>query len=234
MTALELRGVSSYYGPVCAVREVTLSVERGETVTILGANGAGKTTLLKTIAGLKSPRRGQILYNGSDWTKKAAHARARAGLVLAPEGRGLFPRLTVEENLRLGGWGAGKAVAERLHAMLDRFPRLKERRRQVAGSLSGGEQQMLCVARALMRDPEVLLLDEPSMGLAPAMVGEVYELLAELKQRQVTLVVVEQNVGMALELAGRGYVLTRGEVAISGAVDELKNDPTIFDAYLGG
>jgi branched-chain amino acid transport system ATP-binding protein len=234
MNVLELEGVSTYYGPVCAVRDVTLSVKEGETIAILGANGAGKTTLMRTIAGLQSPREGRIRYQDREFTKTAAHTRALDGLVLAPEGRGLFRRLTVEENLQLGGWGRGKAVAEGVGEMLERFPRLKERRRQVAGSLSGGEQQMLCVARAMMRDPKVLLLDEPSMGLAPVMVAEIYGMLRELKERGVTLIVVEQNVGFALELASRGYVLTRGQVAMQGTVDELRNDPSIFDAYLGG
>jgi branched-chain amino acid transport system ATP-binding protein len=140
----------------------------------------------------------------------------------------------VEENLKLGGWGRGKAVSADAARMLERFPRLKERRRQIAGSLSGGEQQMLCVARAMMRDPVLLLLDEPSLGLSPAMVAEVYGMLRELKEREVTLVVVEQNVGFALELASRGYVLTRGRIALAGSVDELRRDPSIFDAYLGG
>jgi branched-chain amino acid transport system ATP-binding protein len=234
VSILELDGISTYYGPVCAVRDVSFSVEEGETIAILGANGAGKTTLMRTIAGLQSPREGRIRYDGRELTKVPAHARAIAGLVLAPEGRGLFRRLTVEENLRLGGWGRGKAVAAGVAEMLERFPRLKERRSQIAGSLSGGEQQMLCVARAMMRDPKVLLLDEPSMGLAPAMVAEIYEMLRELKARNVTLLVVEQNVGFALELASRGYVLTRGQVAMEGTVKELRNDPSIFDAYLGG
>jgi branched-chain amino acid transport system ATP-binding protein len=234
VSVLELDRVSSYYGPVCAVREVSLSVEAGETVAILGANGAGKTTLMRTIAGLHDPRDGRIRYDGRDLTKVPAHARAVAGLVLAPEGRGLFRRLTVEENLRLGGWGRGKAVAAGVADMLERFPRLEERRGQIAGSLSGGEQQMLCVARAMMRDPKVLLLDEPSMGLAPAMVAEIYGMLRELKERGVTLLVVEQNVGFALELASRGYVLARGQVAVEGTVDDLRDDPSIYDAYLGG
>jgi branched-chain amino acid transport system ATP-binding protein len=234
MTVLALEGVSTYYGPVCAVRDVSISVEEGETVAILGANGAGKTTLMRTIAGLQSPREGTVRFRDRVLAKTAAHERARDGLVLAPEGRGLFRRLTVEENLQLGGWGRGKAVAEGVDAMLDRFPRLKERRRQIAGSLSGGEQQMLCVGRAMMRDPKVLLLDEPSMGLAPVMVAQIYDMLRELKERGVTLLVVEQNVGFALELASRGYVLARGEVAMQGTVDQLRNDPSIFDAYLGG
>jgi branched-chain amino acid transport system ATP-binding protein len=233
MSVLELESVSTYYGPVCAVRGVSLSVDRGETVAILGANGAGKTTLMRTIAGLQPARAGHIRYQDRDLARTAAHTRARAGLVLAPEGRGLFGRLTVEENLQLGGWGRGKSVASSVGQMLDRFPRLKERRRQIAGSLSGGEQQMLCVARAMMRDPQVLLLDEPSMGLAPAMVAEIYRMLRELKNRGVTLIIVEQNVGFALELAGRGYVLNRGAVALEGTVEQLRDDPSIFDAYLG-
>jgi branched-chain amino acid transport system ATP-binding protein len=233
MSTLEVEGVTTYYGPVCAVRDVSLSAAEGETVAILGANGAGKTTLMRTIAGIQTARQGRIRYGDRDFTRTPAHVRAREGLVLAPEGRGLFPRLTVEENLQLGGWGRGKAVAPGVREMFERFPRLGERRRQIAGSLSGGEQQMLCVARAMMRQPRVLLLDEPSMGLAPGMVAEVYQMLRELKERGVTLVLVEQNVGFALELASRGYVLARGQVAIEGTVDELRRDPSIFDAYLG-
>jgi branched-chain amino acid transport system ATP-binding protein len=232
MSILELDRLSVNYGPVRAVQDVTLALDAGETVAILGPNGAGKSTLLNTISGLKSPRAGQIRYRGRDCTRSRAHTRARNGLVLAPEGRGLFPRLTVEENLKLAGWGSGKAADKRVAAMLDRFPRLQERTRQPAGNLSGGEQQMLCLARALVRDPAVLLLDEPSMGLAPAVVAEIYDMLRELSDRGVTLLVVEQNVGYALQLAARGYVLVRGEVVLSGTSKELSGSD-IFDSYLG-
>jgi branched-chain amino acid transport system ATP-binding protein len=232
MSILELDRLSVNYGPVRAVKEVSLTVDEGETVAILGPNGAGKSTLLNTVSGLKSPRSGQILYRGRDCTRSRPHRRARDGLVLAPEGRGLFPRLTVEENLKLAGWGDARAAEPRIAEMFERLPRLHERRHQPAGNLSGGEQQMLCVARALVRDPTVLLLDEPSMGLAPTVVAEIYGMLRELRDRGVTLVVVEQNVGYALELAARAYVLVRGEVVLSGASKDLSGSE-IFDNYVG-
>ena len=209
---LEVKALEVHYGGIRAVKGIDLEVEQGELVCLIGANGAGKTTTLKAICRLL-PSSGKIAYAGSDITRAKVHELPRRGLVMVPEGRGIFPQLTVEENLAMGAYVRGRADAERQYAT---FPRLKERRTQVAGTLSGGEQQMLAIARALMTEPKLLLLDEPSMGLAPMMVARIFEVVREIAKRGVTILLVEQNARLALELAHRGYVMESGAIAVSG------------------
>jgi branched-chain amino acid transport system ATP-binding protein len=211
------------------VKGIDLQVEQGELVCLIGANGAGKTTTLKAICRLL-PSSGKIAYAGSDITRAKVHELPRRGLVMVPEGRGIFPQLTVEENLAMGAYVRGRADAERQYVT---FPRLKERRTQVAGTLSGGEQQMLAIARALMTEPKLLLLDEPSMGLAPMMVARIFEVVREIAKRGVTILLVEQNARLALELAHRGYVMESGAIAVSGSAKSLLEDARVKEAYLG-
>jgi branched-chain amino acid transport system ATP-binding protein len=218
-----------HYGGIRAVKGIDLQVEQGELVCLIGANGAGKTTTLKAICRLL-PSLGKIAYAGSDITRAKVHELPRRGLVMVPEGRGIFPQLTVEENLAMGAYVRGRADAERQYVT---FPRLKERRTQVAGTLSGGEQQMLAIARALMTEPKLLLLDEPSMGLAPMMVARIFEVVREIAKRGVTILLVEQNARLALELAHRGYVMESGAIALSGSAKSLLEDARVKEAYLG-
>ena len=226
---LEVKALEVHYGGIRAVKGIDLEVEQGELVCLIGANGAGKTTTLKAICRLL-PSSGKIAYAGSDITRAKVHELPRQGLVMVPEGRGIFPQLTVEENLAMGAYVRGRADAERQYAT---FPRLKERRTQVAGTLSGGEQQMLAIARALMTEPKLLLLDEPSMGLAPMMVARIFEVVREIAQRGVTILLVEQNARLALELAHRGYVMESGAIALSGSAKSLLEDARVKEAYLG-
>ncbi len=228
---LELRQLEVHYGGIRAVRGIDLEVAQGELVCLIGANGAGKSSTLKAICGLVSSRAGQVLYDGEDVTRAPVHELPRKGLVMVPEGRGIFPQLTVDENLSMGAYARGGAAdpAEQY----ERFPRLKERRRQVAGTLSGGEQQMLALARALMARPRLLLLDEPSMGLAPLMVARIFELVSEIARDGVTILLVEQNARRALEVASRGYVLESGAIALSGEAASLLEHPRVRAAYLG-
>jgi branched-chain amino acid transport system ATP-binding protein len=227
---LEVKNLEVHYGGIRAVKGIDLEVAEGELVCLIGANGAGKTTTLKAISRL-IPSSGTIAYAGSDVSRARVHELPRQGLVMVPEGRGIFPQLTVEENLMMGAYArGGHGGTEKQYAT---FPRLKERRLQVAGTLSGGEQQMLALARALMSDPKLLLLDEPSMGLAPMMVTRIFEVVSEIAKRGVTILLVEQNARLALELAHRGYVMESGVISLSGSARDLLNDSRVKEAYLG-
>jgi len=235
VSVLEVVDLVAGYGHVEALHGVGLHVDEGEAVTVIGANGAGKTTLLKTIAGLVGPWRGRIVLAGDDVTRWPAERRARAGLALVPEGRQVFPELSVRDNLLLGAYGRRRRAGirddlDRMHAL---FPILAERAKQVAGTLSGGQQQMLAIGRALMSRPTVLLLDEPSLGLAPLAVREVVDKLVELAAAGSTLVLVEQNAAAAFRVASRGYVLDRGAVVAEDVIARLRDDPRVHAAYLG-
>lgn len=231
---LRIDGITSGYGVVTVLREVSLRVGRGEIVAILGANGAGKSTLLKSVVGLVRPTAGRVALDGDDITGRPPETMTRTGLVLVPEGRQLFSSMTVRENLLLGAYALGRdGRDESLGRVFDLFPVLKERQAQKAAGLSGGQQQMLAIGRGLMARPEMLLLDEPSLGLAPLVIKEVFETLEQLRSAGVTILIVEQNVAMTLELADRAYVLERGRVAVDGSATELSRDPRIQSAYLG-
>ena len=220
-----------HYGGIRAVKGIDLEVAEGELVCLIGANGAGKTTTLKAICRLVASQAKVISYAGQDISRSQVHELPRRGLVMVPEGRGIFPQLTVEENLAMGAYArGGSGNTDKQFAT---FPRLKERRTQVAGTLSGGEQQMLAIARALMGEPKLLLLDEPSMGLAPMMVARIFEVVREIAARGVTILLVEQNARLALELAHRGYVMESGEISLSGKAGELLDNPRVREAYLG-
>jgi branched-chain amino acid transport system ATP-binding protein len=224
---------SGYHRPVAAIRDIELSVERGQIVTVLGSNGAGKTTLLRAMSGLLRPWAGTVLLDDRALRHTDAHAIVKAGISHVPEGRRIFPGLTVRENLELGGFTLPRqAFADQLQEVLSLFPRLGERLAQGGATLSGGEQQMLAIARALMSRPSFLLLDEPSMGLAPIMVQRTYRYIQEIRRNDVGILLVEQNARMALEIADYGYVLDNGSVTVSGAADELANDERVIDAYL--
>jgi branched-chain amino acid transport system ATP-binding protein len=230
---LEVKRLEVHYGGIRAVKGVDLDVGERELVCIIGANGAGKTSTLKAICGLLAGRSGTVRYAGEEVSRCQVHELPRRGLVMVPEGRGIFPQLTVEENLAMGAYarrGAGSGELERQYAS---FPRLKERRLQVAGTLSGGEQQMLAIARALMSQPKLLLLDEPSMGLAPMMVTRIFEIVRDIARRGVTILLVEQNALLALEVAHRGYVMESGEITLAGGSKDLLNNPRVREAYLG-
>ena len=219
-----------HYGGIRAVKGIDLEVTEGELVCLIGANGAGKTSTLKAICRLIPSRPERLSYSGEDISRAQVHELPRKGLVMVPEGRGIFPQLTVEENLAMGAYARGGGSSEKQYAT---FPRLKERRLQVAGTLSGGEQQMLAMARALMSDPRLLLLDEPSMGLAPMMVARIFEVVREIAARGVTILLVEQNARLALELAHRGYVMESGQISLAGKASELLDNPKVREAYLG-
>ena len=229
-----MKGLEVRYGGIRAVKGIDLEVRERELVTLIGANGAGKTTTLKAIAGLLKPSAGRVAYAGRDITGSASHDLVPVGIALVPEGRGVFGRLTVEENLAMGAYVRRDA---RVHDDFDRayqlFPRLAERRRQLAGTLSGGEQQMLAIARALMSRPKLLLLDEPSMGLAPLMVQRIFETIRTVAAEGVTLLLVEQNAKLALELCHRGYVMESGSIVLSAAAADLLVNPEVRRAYLG-
>ena len=231
---LEVRGLAVAYGGIQAVKGIDLDIAEGELVTLIGANGAGKTTTLKALAGLLAPASGTVRYCGRDIAGAPAHALVRAGLALVPEGRGVFARLTIDENLAMGAYARRdrevNADRDRAYAL---FPRLAERRRQLAGTLSGGEQQMLAIARALMSRPRLLLLDEPSMGLAPLMVQKIFETIRLIAREGVTLLLVEQNAKLALETCGRGYVMESGSIALADAAGALLVNPEVRRAYLG-
>jgi len=236
MTVLAVRGLAVAYGPTEALRGIDLDVAAGETVCLLGGNGAGKTTTLRALSGQLRPRAGRIALDGADITALAPHRIAARGLVQVPEGRQIFATLTVGENLALGAWTTRDPAqaARRREAVLARFPRLGERLRQPAGALSGGEQQMLAIGRALMAAPRVLLLDEPSMGLAPLFVEEIFAVIAALRAERVTILLVEQNASAALDVADRAYVLETGRITLSGPAWKVANDPAVVAAYLGG
>ena len=232
---LEFRKVNVFYGPIQALKEISLTVNEGETVSLIGANGAGKSTLLMSIFGQPRIAAGQILYRGEDISHKSTHFIASNGIAQAPEGRRIFPDMTVEENLLMGTIPIGSRYQHEDKArMYDLFPRLEERRSQRAMTLSGGEQQMLAIARALMSRPKLLLLDEPSLGLAPIVVKQIFQILRELTSQGVTLFLVEQNANHALKLSNRAYVMTTGEIRLSGTGQELLANPEVRKAYLGG
>ena len=233
MSLLALERLEVSYGGIRAVKGIDLAVEPGELVCLIGANGAGKTTTLRAITGLVPPAGGRVRYDGEDITGWRVHRIARRGLALVPEGRGVFAQLTIEENLAMGAYARSGDVSQDLERAFSLFPRLKERRRQTAGTLSGGEQQMLAIARALMSRPRLLLLDEPSMGLAPLMVEKIFEVIRAIAAEGVTMLLVEQNARLALEVSRRAYVLEGGLVALSGEAGALLHDPRIRESYLG-
>lgn len=231
---LEVKDIHVHYGKIAAIKGISLDVDEGEIVTLIGANGAGKTTTLKTISGLRPLSRGQIVFDGKDISKLAGHKRVIAGIGQAPEGRGIFPGMTVEENLYMGSYSRKSSGNKELAEVYELFPRLAERKKQFGGTMSGGEQQMLAIGRALMTDPKVLLLDEPSMGLAPKLVAQIFEIIKEINKRGTTVLLVEQNAQQALQIAHRAYVLETGNVLKTAPAHELLNDPQVREAYLGG
>jgi branched-chain amino acid transport system ATP-binding protein len=235
MAMLEVKDIHAYYGKIHALKGLTLDVEKGEIVTLIGANGAGKSTTLRTICGLMKPRQGTVTLNGEDLAPYKAHQIVYKGVSLVPEGRGVFAKLTVSENLDMGAFHRtdGNEVEHDRERVFTLFPRLKERRNQVAGTLSGGEQQMLATGRALMAHPSLLLMDEPSMGLAPVLVESVFEAIQEINREGTTILLVEQNAHMALQVAGRGYVLQTGEIVLSDSAKGLRENVTVQKAYLG-
>ena len=232
---LELRGLNVSYGGIRAVKGLDLVLHAGELVSLIGANGAGKSTTLKAICGLLAPTSGEVLYQGRSLKGQGPWDLVAQGLVMVPEGRGIFTRMSIDENLRMGAHLRRDAEVEvDIEAVYQRFPRLKERQRQLAGTLSGGEQQMLAMGRALLARPRLLLLDEPSMGLAPIMVDAIFEVVRDVHRQGVTVLLVEQNAHRALEMADRAYVLESGELALSGPASELLGDARVQSAYLGG
>jgi branched-chain amino acid transport system ATP-binding protein len=232
---LELKDLQVAYGGIQAVKGIDLSVDQGELVCLIGANGAGKTTTLKGITGLQPIKSGKIHYAGEDITGKPAFQLVRKGLSMVPEGRGVFGALTIEENLAMGAYARDDraAIKDDVERVFGLFPRLKERRKQTAGTLSGGEQQMLAMGRALMSRPKLLLLDEPSMGLAPLMVQKVFETVMAVSKEGVTILLIEQNAKLALEVSSRGYVMESGEITLQGKAKQLLSDPKVRAAYLG-
>ena len=231
---LRLDDVHTYYGQIHALQGISIDVNEGEIVTLIGANGAGKTTTLKTISGLLHPRKGMVTFDGKDVSKTPAHELVEAGIGHAPEGRRIFSRLTVLENLQMGGFTRKAAeIAEDVDRVMTLFPRLRERTHQQGGTLSGGEQQMLAIGRAMMSRPRVLLLDEPSLGLAPILIQQVFQTIAEINQQGTTVLLVEQNALQALNVAHRGYVLQTGRVVLTGTGVELRENETVRKAYLG-
>ncbi|HVV35720.1 MAG TPA: ABC transporter ATP-binding protein [Acidimicrobiales bacterium] len=233
MALLELRGVAVSYGPITALKHVSLSVEPGEIVTLIGANGAGKTTTLKTISGLLQPKAGEVIFDGASIVGIPAHKLVKLGIGHAPEGRGMFPGMTVTENLEMGAYLRRGNLGDSFDRVFALFPRLAERRKQAAGTLSGGEQQMVAIGRALMSAPKLLLLDEPSMGLAPRLVAQIFSIVTEINAQGTTILLVEQNAAQALKRAHRAYILATGEVVREGDAAELAEDPAVRAAYLG-
>ncbi len=232
---LEVRGIDVFYGDAQALHQLGLHVRQGEVVTLVGSNGAGKTTTLRAISGLRPVARGDVVFEGESLVRMAAHRRAELGIAAVPEGRELWPQLTVRENLELGAYG--RAARRHLSDSLDRvhalFPRIAERSSQLAGSMSGGEQQMVAIARALMSRPRLVMLDEPSLGLAPVIVSQVFDIIRRLHEDGLTILLVEQNLKKALEVADRGYVVETGRIAMEGAAGDLLGNPDIRAAYLG-
>lgn len=231
---LKVEGIDVYYGVIRALKEVSLTVNDGEIVTLIGANGAGKTTTLRTISGLIRPRKGSIIFDGHDLTKMAPDEIAGLGIFQVPEGRRVFGNLTVMENLLMGAYLRKDDISKDLEFVFTLFPRLKEREKQKAGTLSGGEQQMLAISRAFMGKPRMMLLDEPSLGLAPLLVFNIFETIKEINKQGVTILLVEQNAYMALQIAHRAYVLETGRVVMEGTGEELLNNEAVKKAYLGG
>ena len=237
MSLLEVRDIHTFYGNIEALKGISLTVEEGEIVTLIGGNGAGKTTTLNTICGITPARTGSVILNGEDITRLPPHLIVERGIIQSPEGRKIFTRLTVRENLEMGAFSRPDEAtfAQDIEQVYERFPRLKERQRQLGGTLSGGEQQMLAIGRALMARPRILLLDEPSMGLAPLLVRDIFEVIRYLNQEaHTTILLVEQNALMALAVANRGYVLQSGYITHADQADVLRHDEAVIEAYLGG
>ena len=233
-TLLKVDNIHVYYGAIHAIKGVSFEVNEGEIVTLIGANGAGKSTTLNTVAGLLRPRSGSITFDGKNLASIPANKTVSLGMALCPEGRRIFQQMTVRENLEMGGFTRPKAeIPVSMEEMFTRFPRLKEREKQIAGTLSGGEQQMLAIARAMMSKPRLLMLDEPSMGLAPILVEQIFDIIKELHAAGVTILLVEQNAQMALSIADRAYVLETGMVSKTGPAIELLHDDDVRKAYLG-
>jgi len=234
MSLLKVDDIHVYYGAIHAIKGVSFEVNEGEIVTLIGANGAGKSTTLNTVAGLLRPRAGSITFDGKNLAAIPANKTVSLGMALCPEGRRIFQQMTVRENLEMGGFTRPKAeIPVSMEEMFNRFPRLKEREKQIAGTLSGGEQQMLAIARAMMSKPRLLMLDEPSMGLAPILVEQIFDIIKELHAAGVTILLVEQNAQMALSIADRAYVLETGMVSKTGPAIELLHDDDVRKAYLG-
>jgi branched-chain amino acid transport system ATP-binding protein len=235
MSMLEVKEIHTYYGNIHALKGISLTVDKGEIVTLIGANGAGKTTTLKAISGLLKPRRGYIVLNGEDLSNYKAHEIVYKGVSMVPEGRGVFAKLTVMENLDMGAYSRKdrENLGHELERVFTLFPRLKERRSQVAGTLSGGEQQMLAIGRAIMARPSLMLMDEPSMGLAPILVESIFDTINQINKEGVTVLLVEQNALMALSIAHRGYVMQTGEIVLQDTADNLRKNETVQKAYLG-
>lgn len=234
MPLLELEDVHTYYGNIHALKGISITVEPAEIVSLIGGNGAGKSTTLNTISGILRPRHGKIRLENEDLTTLKPHEIVSKGVVQVPEGRRIFARLTVSENLEMGGYTQPKQkIAQNIERVFSLFPRLKERSKQLGGTLSGGEQQMLALGRALMAEPRILLLDEPSMGLAPVLVDSIFETIQELNRSGTTILLVEQNARMALQIAHRGYVLQTGEIVLSGSAETLRNNEMVQRVYLG-
>lgn len=232
---LDIRNMDVAYGGIRAVRQLNLHVHPGERVALIGANGAGKSTTLRAICGLVPLAAGSVHYQGKSLAGQPVHAMVRQGLVMVPEGRGIFPQLTIEENLHMGAYSRQDKInfAQELQQVYQRFPRLAERRLQTAGTLSGGEQQLLAMGRAILSKPKLLLLDEPTMGLAPIMVDKIFEVIEDIAQQGVTILLIEQNARLALEVSQRGYVLESGELTLQGPAGDLLHDPKVRAAYLG-
>ncbi len=235
MSLLTLENVHSYYGRIHALKGISLEVNEGEIVTLIGANGAGKSTTLRTISGLLHPKQGKIVFGGKDISQMDPHKIVQAGVGHVPEGRGIFPKLTVKENMEMGAFTIDDPleVERRMDYAFELFPRLKERISQKGGTLSGGEQQMLATARGLMLNPKILMLDEPSMGLAPVLVELIFDIIKQMNEKGTTILLVEQNALMALSIAHRGYVLQTGQIVIADTAENLKANPTVQHAYLG-
>ena len=234
-TILKVEGINVYYGAIHAIKDISFEVNQGEIVTLIGANGAGKTTTLQTISGLLHTRTGSITFQGQNITNIRADKLVSRGLAQVPEGRRVFLQMSVQENLEMGAYTQPQAgVPKDLEMVFELFPRLKERRNQVAGTLSGGEQQMLAMGRAMMSHPKLLMLDEPSMGLAPLLVEQIFEIIKNLNKQGSTILLVEQNAQMALSVAHRGYVLETGKIVTTGSGEELLEDEAVKKAYLGG
>ena len=232
---LSIQGIDVYYGAIHALKSLSAEVKEGEVVAIIGSNGAGKSTLLRTISGLLRPKAGKVLFEGNEIQNRPAHEIVKMGIGHAPEGRRIFTNMSVLENLQLGAFTRKDgAVEEDLEKVMKRFPRLKERIKQNAGTLSGGEQQMLAIGRALMSKPRLMMLDEPSLGLAPNLVTEIFDIVNDISAEGTTVLLVEQNAHKALEIANRAYCLETGTIVLSGGGKELLNDPKVKEAYLGG
>ena len=235
MRMLEVKNLEVNYGAIKAVQGIDFYIDEGEIVTLIGANGAGKTTTMNTIIGVVKAAGGEILFQGNDIRKLSSSAIVKNGIALSPEGRQIFPKMTVYENLEMGAYSINKKyIKEGVEQAYDLFPRLKEREKQIAGTLSGGEQQMLAVARALMSKPKLLMLDEPSLGLAPIVVEDIFRLILRIRKMGTTVLLVEQNARMALSISDRGYVLETGKIVLTGKSKELLSDPKVIDAYFGG